>query len=380
MTPQRFSDRRRRHNVVVTAGAVVAVQRRERLAALAHAGLALLRRHDERLGFEVAMPVPPTVGQERRRYVEGSAGPGGPRGGKPPPLHSTATHTRATLSSAGSSLPRFAARRRMPRHAVGESQYFDGAFGSKIRDKEDPTSSLGHGPEPGSDAVQHTVSDALAVQDSPRNVQRPEVCQFRENSSEISPSDVALGGLGLSLSRCEAAGDVLPEDKSRPWTKPSDDPDRFAKESAPFVGQPAALAGHGEPLARRAEHDHVDRCQVALGINLPHVAVAGGPGPMARQHRHAIAVDFNLPRDLEAGRLEAQIEAAGPAEQASDARPTHDVVPTSTNVAPRARHQAASTASLISGGHALTAVQSVNGATSRTKRLAAALLSALTSR
>ena len=51
-----------------------------------------------------------------------------------------------SLSSGGSSLPRFEALCRIPRQAFGLKQYFSGAFAIKICDKEDAFSSLGYSP------------------------------------------------------------------------------------------------------------------------------------------------------------------------------------------------------------------------------------------
>ena len=51
---------------------------------------------------------------------------------------------KATSNKGGSDLPRQAARRRIPRHAVWDSEYRDGAVACKICHKEHSTASLGH--------------------------------------------------------------------------------------------------------------------------------------------------------------------------------------------------------------------------------------------
>ena len=51
---------------------------------------------------------------------------------------------KAASNKGGSDLPRQAARRRIPRHAVWDSEYRDGAVACKICHKEHSTTSLGH--------------------------------------------------------------------------------------------------------------------------------------------------------------------------------------------------------------------------------------------
>lgn len=98
-----------------------------------------------------------------------------------------ATFVKAFSSALGSSLPRFSALRRIPAHAFGDSQYFAGALSSKICDKEHSTTTLGD-------------SEEARVQDSPRNVTRPEVDHFLDDDSKVSAA-VAT----------EGSGDVFPD-------------------------------------------------------------------------------------------------------------------------------------------------------------------------
>ena len=51
---------------------------------------------------------------------------------------------KAASNKGGNDLPRHSARRRIPRHAVWDSEYRDGAVACKICHKEHSTASLGH--------------------------------------------------------------------------------------------------------------------------------------------------------------------------------------------------------------------------------------------
>jgi hypothetical protein len=91
-----------------------------------------------------------------------------------------ATAAKARSSARGNSFPRRSALRRIPAHALGESQYFCGALSSKICDKKDSSASLSHSCE-------------AAVQHSPRNVTRPDVDHRLDDSSKVSASVAAEG-------------------------------------------------------------------------------------------------------------------------------------------------------------------------------------------
>jgi len=137
----------------------------------------------------------------------------------------------------------------IPAQAFGLKQYLLGAFSSKICDKEHAAPSLGD-------------SEVLAVQDSPRDVHRPDVCQRVNDSGEVGASVAA-----------EGSGDVFPN--SEIWfsiTLPqfADYADRLKKQATSFTGQAGAIPSHGQVLAWTPERHHVHRGKV-MGADGAHV-------------------------------------------------------------------------------------------------------------
>src|SRR5690606_25377034 len=99
---------------------------------------------------------------------------------------SEAAASSAAARDGGSCLPRFTARRRMPRQAVGLKKNRCGTSpASSVCDNEHTAASLGH-------------SKVLSVQ-NPVGEPIPEFCQHPEEGSKIPPSV-----------RRQDAGDVLP--------------------------------------------------------------------------------------------------------------------------------------------------------------------------
>lgn len=87
-----------------------------------------------------------------------------------PPL---ATSSSAFFSSGGSVLPRRCARRRIPEHAFGESEYLLGAFCCSTCHKKATLPSLCH-------------SEELAVQNSPRDfLTTPAFAHFTNDGGEV---------------------------------------------------------------------------------------------------------------------------------------------------------------------------------------------------
>ena len=116
-----------------------------------------------------------------------------------------------------------------------------GAFSSKIRDKEHSTATLGD-------------SEEAAVQDSPRNVTRPDVDQRVDDRSKVSPTV-----------RGEGTGDVFPDGKvglAVGIAKLANNSNCLMEEAAAISCEAGALACDGEVLARATEGDDIYRLQV----------------------------------------------------------------------------------------------------------------------
>jgi hypothetical protein len=137
---------------------------------------------------------------------------------------------------------------------LGESQYFAGAFASKICDKEHSTTTLGD-------------SEEAAVHDSPRKVSRPDVCQRLEDSSKVSAliarqgsKDVFPDGeVGLAVSLAELLNNS----------------NCLMEEPAPFASKASTFARNAEILAGRAEGHYVHRLKVVCA-DLTYVVVQLG--------------------------------------------------------------------------------------------------------
>lgn len=95
-----------------------------------------------------------------------------------------------------------------------------GAFASKICDKEHSSATLGD-------------SEEAAVQDSPRNVTRPDVDQRVDDRSKVSPTV-----------RGEGSGDVFPDGEvglAVLGAKLANNSNCLMEESAPFAGEASAF-------------------------------------------------------------------------------------------------------------------------------------------
>jgi hypothetical protein len=116
-----------------------------------------------------------------------------------------------------------------------------GAFASKICDKEHSTATLGD-------------SEEAAVQDSPRNVKRPEVDHRLDDSSKVSAT---VAG--------EGSGDVFPNGKvglAVGGAKLANNSSCFMEEAAAFACKSCAFASDGEILTRATEGDDINGLQV----------------------------------------------------------------------------------------------------------------------
>lgn len=181
----------------------------------------------------------------------------------------------------------------MPAAALGESQYFCGAFASKICDKEHSTTTLGD-------------SEVARVQDSPRNVTRPDVCQRVDDRSKVSPT---VAG--------EGSGDVFPDGEvglAVGFTKLANNSNCCMEEAAPFAGEASTLASHREVLAGTTERHHVHRLQVVCA-DLGHIVVVRRVREAQPQHRLGLCVDLASPLGGEPRALKAEVEPTDAREQ-----------------------------------------------------------------
>jgi len=197
-------------------------------------------------------------------------------------------------------LPRLSALRRIPAHAFGESQYLLGAFASKIRDKEHSTATLGD-------------SEEAAVQDSPRNVTRPEVNHRLDDSSKVSATVAGKG-----------SWDVFPDGEvglAVGGAKFANNSSCLMEEAAALPRESCALAGDGEVLARATEGDDINRLQVVRS-NSAHVIVQFGIREAQTQDGLRLLVNLAGPSGLEPGALKTKVKAADAGEQRADG--SHD--------------------------------------------------------
>jgi hypothetical protein len=143
-----------------------------------------------------------------------------------------ATCSNAIRSKGGNALARLAARRSIPAQALALKKYRRGTPPvSKMSYNEDATASLGH-------------SEELSVQHSP-GATIPDVSQRPEDGAKV-PSAI----------RRQDAGDVFPDDPSRPHSA-----SKAAKvdgQVATRITQATSSSGDGERLARSPSGENVN--------------------------------------------------------------------------------------------------------------------------
>ena len=157
----------------------------------------------------------------------------------------------------------------MPVAARGLKEYLGGALGSKICDNEQTATALGD-------------SKPSRIQNAPRAVQRPCVCQCIEDGGEVPPPMAT-----------EGTGDVFP--KSQSWADGPDDMDGFIEEATALTIQSRAPSGYAQVLARAPEDDEINGREVRA-IHLADIAVARHVGPVAREHALTGRINLDLPR------------------------------------------------------------------------------------
>jgi hypothetical protein len=126
----------------------------------------------------------------------------------------------------------------MPAHAFGESQNFAGTSSCKICNNEHSLASLGY-------------VEAAAVQNSPSDVQRPDVSQRPDDCSEV-----------LALVAAERTRDVFPDGEVWLAVSLSEFPNNascFMEQTTPLTSQPCPLARQAQIDARTPIGHHIHR-------------------------------------------------------------------------------------------------------------------------
>jgi len=141
-----------------------------------------------------------------------------------------ATATSASTKGSGNILPRRSARLRIPRAALGESEYRGGAWSARTADNEHAAAAL-------------RDTEVLCIQSSPRDVV-PEFVQVMEDDPEVT-----------SASRGEKSGNILDNAPAGPYC--AKDAREFKPERAALAPKTGPAAGHAEVLAGESPVDEV---------------------------------------------------------------------------------------------------------------------------
>jgi len=171
-----------------------------------------------------------------------------------------------------------------------------GAFASKICDKEHSSATLGD-------------SEEAAVQDSPRNVTRPDVDQRVDDRSKVSPTV-----------RGEGSGDVFPDGEvglAVRGSKLANNSNCLMEQTAPLSSKARTLTGDRKVLAGRAEGDDVYRLKVVRADEV-NVIVQLGVREAQSQHRLRLLVDLARPSGAKSRTLKTKVEAADAGKQRAD--------------------------------------------------------------
>lgn len=208
--------------------------------------------------------------------------------GSPP----AATASSTSFRCGGNSFPRFAARRRIPRHARGESEYRGGASGSKIAGSE-------HAENASASLGQSEVSSIKSC--PPATI--PDPFQLQEDRCEVSAAVAS-----------EQSGNILPKQDSR--AKSIHEPRHVIEQPAALSCDSGALAGDAQVLTREPARDHVHARKV--GPQLGHVGVSWHIRPSGREHVTATRVNLHLPRAPKARALKPGIKPADASEQTAE--------------------------------------------------------------
>jgi len=140
------------------------------------------------------------------------------------------TATSASTKGSGNILPRRSARRRIPRAALGESEYRGGAWSTRTADNEHAAAAL-------------RDTEVLCIQSSPRDVV-PEFVQIMEDDPEVT-----------SASRGEKPGNIFDNAPAGPYCVK--DAREFKPERAALAPKTGPATGHAEVLAGESPIDEV---------------------------------------------------------------------------------------------------------------------------
>jgi hypothetical protein len=152
-----------------------------------------------------------------------------------------ASAVNAASSSAGSVLPRAAARRKIPLAARADNPYRGLVVAYMMSDNEHSTAPLGDSEE---SSVKYPPGEAI-----------PDVGQRAENDGKVS-----------AVGRGEKPWDVLDQDPS--WAKLICDPCELEEQAGAVPVEPSASAGDGEVLARsrEASAEEINPRSASIGI------------------------------------------------------------------------------------------------------------------
>ena len=194
------------------------------------------------------------------------------------------TASSASRNCVGNSRPRFAARRKMPRQAVGLKKYFGGTVraSSKTSDNE-------HTPPP----LWHSVE--LSVE-NPVGPPIPEFAQPGKDDGKVPPS---IGG--------KQARDIL--DKYVLGKKLADDSPELVPEAAPLAVKASTLSSHGKVLAGESSDDGVGSLADARS-NKSNIIHPLDRRPVFAEDRSRLLVLLRLQDALPPGPLESEVDAA----------------------------------------------------------------------
>jgi hypothetical protein len=208
----------------------------------------------------------------------------------------------AASSCGGSSLPLFAARRKMPLAAFGLKKYLDGTGPvSKTCDNEHPPARLGHWPNSSLIDVQRTPSHKLSVKHTPGGAALGANADTgvppapfgdlrrvaRECAKDTGKVSSATGG--------QSTKDVLPQN---PYGSDLvSNASELKEQSGPLASQPRTTPGHADVLAWGSSDQNINWLKVASS-DISNVIELYHAGKVPGRHAAAISVNLDQPARL----------------------------------------------------------------------------------
>jgi hypothetical protein len=207
-----------------------------------------------------------------------------------------ATASKASRRQGGSCLPRFSARRRMPRQAFWLKKYRGGtAPVSKMSDKEDTTAALGYSAVL---SVQHAPADRI-VFGHPEHHSGILPAFGRDryvHSGKRGEEALEVGPSGAG----KYAGHILPEKPL--WMAAVSEADELQGKVASGVGNTGTLAGDRERLAGCSADEYIEG-SIFFSLNGGEVAGVGDGRVTVREHGRGEGVDLREGHRDEAQRV-----------------------------------------------------------------------------